>query len=114
MMPLNESVVPKIILLDLREREEYQKWHIRNALSFPALSIQQDHVFGQLNLYKNKDDKLLVVYSSDERQGTQQAKIIFEKGFDNVYLLTGGCSVFAFENHDLIDGPEVPSLRQLK
>jgi hypothetical protein len=49
------------------------------------------------------------VYSDDERHGTQQAKIIFEKGFDNIYLLTGGIPVFTFENPDLVEGYEVPS-----
>ena len=59
-------------------------------------------------------DKLIVVYADDERHGTQIAKIIFEKGFDNVYLLTGGISVFAFENPHLIEGSEVPSKDQLE
>ena len=60
-----------------------------NAVSFPAQCIQQDKVFGQLHQSKNKLDKLIVVYSHDERHGCYYAKIIFEKGFDNVYLLTG-------------------------
>ena len=75
-----------------------------NAVNFPAVNIQQDSVFGQLNQFRNKADKLIVVYSHDERHGTHAAKIIFEKGFDNIYLLTGSISVFAYENHDLIEG----------
>jgi predicted sulfurtransferase len=30
----------------------------------------------------------------DERLGTQYAKILFEKGFDNIYLLSGGIEKF--------------------
>lgn len=54
------------------------------------------------------------MYSHDERHGTNAAKIIFEKGFDNIYLLTGSISVFAYENHALIEGSEVPSLKELQ
>ena len=58
-------------------------------------------------------DKLIVVYSHDERNGTQAARIIFEKGYDNVYLLTGQVSVFAYENIDLLDGTDIPTKREL-
>jgi hypothetical protein len=55
-----------------------------------------------------------VVYAEDERHGTHLAKIIFEKGFDNVYLLTGGIAVFSFENPRLTEGDDIPSTEQLK
>lgn len=113
-MPRPETEAPKILLLDVRPIQDYLKWHIDNAVSFPAANIQKDHVFGQLGTVRNKADKLLVVYSYDERHGTQVAKQIFEKGFDNVYLLTGGISVFGYENQDLLDGEAVPLRKELK
>lgn len=85
-----------------------------NAVSFPAVNIQKDRVFGCLNQYRNKEDKLLVVYMDDERHGTQVARVIFEKGFDNVYLLTGGISVFGYENQCLLEGSAVPGKRELR
>ena len=46
----------------------------------------------------------------DERTGTHFAKILFEKGFDNVYLLSGGIEKF-YENHtELVEGTELPPL----
>lgn len=39
-LPPAENEGPKIVLLDLRTPDEYQKWHIRNALNFPAAYIQ--------------------------------------------------------------------------
>lgn len=113
-LPPSESECPKILLLDLREQSEYRKWHIRYAINFPAVNIQQDSVFGQLAQFKNKTNKLIVVYANDERHGTQAAKIIFEKGYDNIYLLTGSICVFAYENHDLLEGTEIPSKKELK
>ena len=35
----------KFILLDLREEEDYKKWHIRDSISFPAPNITRDKTF---------------------------------------------------------------------
>ena len=93
--PPAENTLPKILLLDLRSQGEYAEGHISNAVSFPAEHIQRDQVFASLGIFKNKADKMLVVYHDDERHGILQSRIIFEKGFDNVYLLSGG--LFSFE-----------------
>lgn len=45
---------------------------------------------------------------SDERNGTHQAKLLFEKGFDNVYLLSGGIEGFLETNYELVEGTQVP------
>lgn len=36
----------KFILLDLRDEEDYKKWHIKEAINFPAPNIARDKVFG--------------------------------------------------------------------
>ena len=47
-----------------------------------------------------------MVYHDDERHGILQSRIIFEKGFDNIYLLSGGLCIFEKEFSDLIDPPK--------
>ena len=98
----------QFILLDLREEEDYKKWHIREAINFPAPNITRDKTFAQLLRFKNQSDKKIVVYMYDERSGTHYAKILFEKGFDNVYLLSGGIEQFYEENTELVEGTELP------
>lgn len=44
----------------------------------------------------------------DERHGVAQSRIIFEKGFDNIYLLSGGSTVFWNEYPHLVEGQNVP------
>ena len=88
------SAETKFLLLDMREEDEYFKWHIKEAINFPAPNMHRDKTFAQLLPFKNAADKLIVVYMNDERQGTIYAKALFEKGFDNVYLLTGGIEKF--------------------
>ena len=103
-LPRKETDRPKVILLDLRSAEVYRDWHIKQALCFPAAKIQQDHVFSTLYRFKNQADKLIVIYHNDERHGVHQARIIFEKGFDNIYLLSGGSTVFWQEYPHLVEG----------
>ena len=104
----------KFILLDLREEEDYKKWHIKESINFPAPNITRDKTFAQLMRFKNDSDKIIVVYMYDERSGTHYAKILFEKGFDNVYLLSGGIEKF-YENHsEHVEGMELPALPKPK
>jgi centrosomal protein CEP41 len=101
----------KFILLDLREEEDYNQFHIKEALNFPAPNISRDKTFSQLLRFKNNPDKIIVVYMSDERLGTQYSKILFEKGFDNIYLLTGGLEKFmeaGIDCYNLVEGVKVP------
>lgn len=100
----------KIILLDMRTKEEYLHSHIKNSLSFPSPNVQVDYEFAKLNLIRNHPDKLLVIYHSDERHGILQARQIFEKGFDNIYLLSGGFVIFDKEHPDLMEGWAVKRL----
>ncbi len=98
----------KFILLDMRDEDEYRDFHIREAINFPAPNISRDKMFAQLLRFKNHADKIIVVYMNDERFGTQYAKLLFEKGFDNVYLLSGGMEKFLETHHELVEGSKVP------
>ena len=50
----------------------------------------------------------------EERSGTHYSKILHEKGFDNVYLLSGGIEKF-YENHsELVEGTELPVIQKSK
>ena len=92
-------------MLDLRSFEDYTEGHVTNAISFPSENIQKDQVFAQLSIYKNKPDKILVVYHEDERHSILQSQVIYEKGFDNVYLLSGAYWNMEQEHPNLIVRP---------
>lgn len=44
----------------------------------------------------------------DERHGTTAAAGLSEKGFDNVFLLSGGCEQFLEEFSELCEGKQIP------
>jgi centrosomal protein CEP41 len=44
----------------------------------------------------------------DERQGSQYAQLLAEKGYENTFLLSGGCERFLEEFSFLCEGRQVP------
>lgn len=51
---------------------------------------------------------------NDEKNGTHYAKLLHEKGFDNVYLLTNGIEGFLESNYELVEGYSVPEKSKIK
>ncbi len=85
------------LLIDFRDPDDYEKYHIREALSFPGPRIKQDKYLPQLFNYKNKENKIIIVYHFDEKPGMEYATQLSEKGYDNLFLLNGGIEGFAQE-----------------
>lgn len=49
----------------------------------------------------------------DERKGTAAANLMAEKGYENVFLLSGGIDQFNEEFHNLIEGRDVPKPKSM-
>ena len=96
------------LLIDLREPDEYEDFHIREALCFPGTRIKQDKIIPQLYQYRNKEDKIIVVYHFDEKKGIDYTTQFIEKGYENVYLLSGGIEGFGQEIQEGLEGKSVP------
>lgn len=102
----------KFLLLDMRDPEEYELYHIKEAVSYPAPNIGRDKIIPDLFRFKNQPDKLIIIYLSDERKGTAVAQVFFEKGYENVYLLSGGIESFLEEFHEHVEGRSVPTTKK--
>jgi centrosomal protein CEP41 len=94
------------LILDLREDCDYERIHIRDALNFPAVNISRDKFTHQMIMMKNKPGKMIIMYHNDERNGIPYANNFFQKGYDNVYFLSGGIEEFAKNFPDYLEGPE--------
>ena len=101
------------LLLDLRDPDEYAMWHIKESINFPAANIARDKTIPELYRFKNAPDKLIICYMNDERQGTQQAALLAEKGYENTFLLSGGIEAFLENNTDLVEGRQVPTPKRV-
>ena len=101
---LGITALTTFLLLDLREPEEYNLWRIKESVNYPAPNIGRDKMIPELYHFKNKPDKLIILYMGDERSGTKAAMLFAEKGFDNTYLLSGGIEQFLENHSDLVEG----------
>ncbi|XP_042352639.1 centrosomal protein of 41 kDa [Plectropomus leopardus] len=85
------------LLLDVRDRDEYDRCHIISAHSFPIamLSRTMNPYTKDVLEYKNSAGKIIIMYDEDERIASQAATIMCERGFENLFMLSGGLKVIA-------------------
>jgi rhodanese-related sulfurtransferase len=93
-----------MLLLDLRDLEDYRMAHIKGAISFPSPNIARDKFIKQIWQYKNKEDKIIIIYHEDEKHVIDAAELLVEKEFKNAFIMTSGFEVFAEENPEFIEG----------
>lgn len=101
------------MLIDLREPEDFAYFHIRGAKSYPAPLITQDRLLPELFVYvcatqRNQVDKMIIVYGFDERTSVDSAQRLAMKGFDNVFLLSGGIEEFGQRFPRYLEGVKLP------
>jgi len=104
----------EFLLLDLREPDDYELFHIKESTNFPGPNILRDKTLPEFYRFKNKPDKLIIVYHSDERNSIPFATQFFEKGYENVYLISGGVEDFVRDHPDLVEGKKVPVIAPKK
>ncbi|XP_071815432.1 centrosomal protein of 41 kDa-like isoform X2 [Apostichopus japonicus] len=118
------SAVP-YLLLDIRDQDDFEKCHIISAKNYPAamLSRAVNNYTNDILNYRNKPGRLIVIYDEDERISTKAATTFAQRGFDNVFVLSGGLKVAAQKYpHSFITGtlpascvpPQPPSFGRRK
>uniref|UniRef100_A0A672SK65 Centrosomal protein of 41 kDa n=1 Tax=Sinocyclocheilus grahami TaxID=75366 RepID=A0A672SK65_SINGR len=85
------------LLLDVRDREQYDQCHIISAYSYPiaTLSRTMNPYTKEVLDYKNASGKIIILYDEDERIASQAATTMCERGFENLFMLSGGLKVVA-------------------
>ncbi|XP_016366931.1 centrosomal protein of 41 kDa isoform X1 [Sinocyclocheilus rhinocerous] len=85
------------LLLDVRDREQYDQCHIISAYSYPiaTLSRTMNPYTKEVFDYKNASGKIIILYDEDERIASQAATTMCERGFENLFMLSGGLKVVA-------------------
>merc|ERR1712188_90456 len=102
------------LLLDLRDEAEYDACHINTAMPYPhtLLTHSTNYFTAEIYRYKNRPDRMIIIYDDDERIAAPAGKLFVEKGVENVYILSGGLRKFCDKHEEFVLGtpPEyVPS-----
>lgn len=95
-------------------QKDFDEWHIVGTVPFPHGWLNRQNHFCALQRFKNLDNKIIIVCMENERRGTAVAKVLTEKGFGNIYLLTGGIQQFYLDFPQLIEGNKIPDYDQFK
>ncbi|XP_053318053.1 centrosomal protein of 41 kDa [Spea bombifrons] len=85
------------LLLDVRDRDCYEQCHIIGAHSYPIamLSRTMNSFTHEILEFKNSHGKIIILYDEDERMASQAATTMCERGFENLFMLSGGLKVIA-------------------
>nr|CCC90050.1 conserved hypothetical protein [Trypanosoma congolense IL3000] len=98
----------EFLILDVRSEEEYAACHISGALHYPKRKMVHaiNPLLPEMYNFKNKENKLIIVYDLEEELtiGQNVALCVFEKGVDNVAMITGGLREFVQDFSDCIVG----------
>jgi len=74
------------------------------------MMINQDKTIPEVHRFKNKEGKMIIAYTSDERNGILAGRAMVDRGYENTYLLTGGIEKFIEDYPSLIIGNNIPEL----
>lgn len=85
------------LLLDVRDRDCYDQCHVIGAHSYPMamLSRTMNPFTHDILEFKNAHGKIIILYDEDERMASQAATTMCERGFENLFMLSGGLKVIA-------------------
>ncbi|MGB1309517.1 MAG: rhodanese-like domain-containing protein [Oceanihabitans sp.] len=89
-----ETCFNQVVILDAREKKEYQVSHLKNAIHVGFKNFSLNHTTKQL---KNKEVQI-VVYCSLGVRSEKIAIQLQEAGYTNVYNLYGG--IFEWKNNN--------------
>lgn len=85
------------LLLDVRDRDLYHQCHVISAHNYPiaTLSRTMNPYTKEVLNYRNVQGKIIILYDEDERMASQAATTMCERGFENLFMLSGGLKVIA-------------------
>ena len=90
--PATPKTVSPYLLLDVRDIDEYQTGHVISALNYPKaiLSRSVNYEKKEMLAYKNIPGRIIIIYDDEERIAPGAATTLVQRGYDNLFMLSGG------------------------
>lgn len=93
---------PKIVLIDMREKDEFEKSHLENAKNIPLGSLWKAHFFGRIP----KNDPV-VLYDNDGIRISVAYRELQKLGYKNVIKLAGGIRAWQEAGYLVMEGGQL-------
>jgi len=97
----------KMVLLDLRDADDYERCRLPTAISYPATKLNRDQIIPELYKCKRDTSVLLVVYHRNDHVTAEIATQLSRKGWESVHALSGGFEEMVSSYPEILDG-DVP------
>ncbi|CAL1539048.1 unnamed protein product [Lymnaea stagnalis] len=93
-LPMMGPLCP-YLLLDVREKDAYDECHIITAKSYPTAMLARsvNYETKEMLQFKNQTGKIILLYDEDERLSHRAATTLVQRGYDNLFMLSGGMKV---------------------
>lgn len=90
--PVKPVKLMPYLLLDVRDRDAFSRCHIITAKHYPSTMLSRSigYEIEDLKLYKNCTGAIIILYDDDEITAARVATTLVERGYENIYLLSGG------------------------
>jgi len=89
-----DVLIKPYLLLDVRDSEQFKSSHIITAVSYPKTMLSRGNFEISLLLkYRNHKEYIIIVYDENETTAPQVATTLIERGYNNVFMLSGGLRV---------------------
>ena len=108
----DDKIARPFLILDVRDPEEYSRAHLAYSYNYQHTRLNRafDYETKEMLRVKNKAGAILVVYDDDEYLARQTATTLTQRGYDNVFMLSGGLRVASLKYPDtglvVTDGQE--------
>ena len=82
-----QELKDEIMLIDIRTPQDFDAGHIENAVNIPLTALRN-------NLDAIPHEKKVVLYCRYGAGSYAAARILENRGFDNIYILNGGMELY--------------------
>ncbi len=89
--------VPRPVVVDLRERAEFEQGHVSGAISVPSAEFKE-----RLDGLKLPKAEAVILYDADDVRAREATKLMYESGYQGALTLKGGLDAWRAAGHGVV------------
>lgn len=94
---------PRPVIVDVRERADYEKGHLPGAISLPAKEFK-----AQVESLKLPKLEPVILYGADDMRARDATRVLYESGYQGALTLKGGIAAWRDAGQPLATSPTKP------
>jgi len=112
----DEKTMRPFLLLDVREPDHYLASHLVYSNNYQHIRLNRafDYETREMLRLKNKPGAIIVLYDEDESVASKCATTLTQRGYDNIFMLSGGIRVARIKYPESLIVSGEPCLERLE